>query len=287
MTRGVESLRAFAGQGGHDGGHRRRPHVTVVGAGKGGVGTSSLAALVGLQMARAGAAVLLVDADETVGTLHMLFGLPAEVPGLGTLRGGGVDPERLLVSVEPGLALFPGGGGGPEASLALAASERRLLLRRVAALYDRFDAVVVDGGSRLDSVMAACAAASGRVLAVTTKDPIAQAGSYALAKVAGARFQGLPVELLVNRASEAEARKAHELVAAAAQTFAAMDVPFAGSVAEDPALAEAAGSGASLLGLPAGTPAAQALAAVAERLVAEAAGAPAAVLPLLPASPAR
>jgi MinD-like ATPase involved in chromosome partitioning or flagellar assembly len=239
------------------------------------VGTSTAAALTGLHLARSGASVLLVDADETVGSLHMMFGLPAQVAGIGTLRGGAVAPERLLVPVASGLTLFPGGGGGSEATLSLAASERRLLLRRVAALYDGYDLVVVDGGSRLDSVMAACAAASGRLVTVTTRDPIAQAASYALVKVAGARFQELPADLLVNRATEAEARSAHELVDAAAVTFAGREVGFAGAVAEDAALWETVAEGGSLADLPSSSPAADSLAGVAERLLAEvSAGAP-------------
>lgn len=276
MIRGVDSLKAFVGQGGDDDAHVRHPHVTVLGAGKGGVGTSALAALAALALARAGASVLLVDADETVGSLHMMFGLPAQVAGIGTLRGGGVPAERLLVPVARGLTLFPGGGGGPEATLALAAAERRLILRRVAALYDGYDAVVVDGGSRLDSVMAACAAASGRLLVVATRDPIAQAASYALVKVAGARFAGLPVELLVNRANEAEARQAYALVESAALTFAGRGLPFAGAVAEDPAIPLALAGGGSLADVAPASPASEALAALAARLRAQAApGAPA------------
>jgi MinD-like ATPase involved in chromosome partitioning or flagellar assembly len=208
-----------------------------------------------------------VDADETVGSLHMLFSLPREVAGLGSLRRGDLAPERLLVEVAPGLHLCPGGGGGVEATLALAAAERRMLLRRVAALYDRYDAVVVDGGSRLDSVMASCAAASGRLVCVTTRDPIAQAAAYALVKVARARFEGLPVELLVNRAAEEEGRVAHDLVDVASATFEGRGVPFA--VPDDEALVRTVDARVSLAGLSASSPAADALAGLADRLLVE------------------
>jgi MinD-like ATPase involved in chromosome partitioning or flagellar assembly len=210
-----------------------------------------------------------VDADETVGSLHMLFSLPREVAGLGSLRRGDLAPERLLVEVAPGLHLCPGGGGGVEATLALAAAERRMLLRRVAALYDRYDAVVVDGGSRLDSVMASCAATSGRLVCVTTRDPIAQAAAYALVKVARARFEGLPVELLVNRAAEEEGRVAHDLVDVASATFEGRGVPFAGAVLDDEALVRTVDARVSLAGLSASSPAADALAGLADRLLVE------------------
>ncbi len=271
--RGVESLRAFVAGAPRDDSHSRRDHVAVFGAGKGGVGTSTVAALTGIVLARAGASVLLVDADETLGSVHMLFGLPAEIPGLGALRAGALSPERLLVPVADGLTLFPGGGGGVAATLAVAASERRMLLRRVAALYDRYDLVVVDGGSRLDSVMAACAAASGRLMAVTGRDPVAQVGAYALLKVARARFGGLPVELLVNRVTPAEARAAHELVDAASATFSGEGVPLAGAVADDAAVVDAGAARGSLAGLPSASPALRDLDPLAGRLVRALAGA--------------
>lgn len=267
MIRSVDSLRAMVGQGGGDDSHRFRPHVAVLGAGKGGVGTSTLAALLGIQAAATGASVLLVDADETVGSLHLLFGLPSEISGMGSLRRG-ASPEELVVDVEPGLSLFPGGGGGVEATLALAASERRMLLRRVAALYDRYDLVLVDGGSRLDSVMAACAAAAGRLVGITVRDSVAQAAAYALLKVARARFEGLPVDLVVNRATEAEGRAVHELVDSAARTFSGRGVDFAGTTPEDADLAEAQLRGASLSGYVPGRPLGDALGGLAHRLLA-------------------
>jgi MinD-like ATPase involved in chromosome partitioning or flagellar assembly len=280
LIRSVDTLRALAA-GGQDDSHRRKEPVTVFGAGKGGVGTSTLAGLAALHLSRQGANVLLVDADETVGAQHLLFGLPLECAGLGAMRGGAARPEDLLVEVAPRLTLLPGGAGGVEATLAMAAAERRILLRRVAGLYDRFDAVVVDGGSRLDSVMAACAAGAGRLVAVTTRDRIAQASAYALLKVARARFGGLPAQLVVNRAGAAEGREAHELVDAAARTFTGIGIPFGGAVPCDDALAGAVGAGEPLQGIAEG-PAVEAVALVADQLLAGAWGGPEAPHPLFP-----
>ena len=72
------------------------PGVIAVGAGKGGVGTSLVSALLALEAARLGEQVLLVDADENVGSLHMMLGLEDAGPGVGALRGGAIEPEDLL-----------------------------------------------------------------------------------------------------------------------------------------------------------------------------------------------
>jgi flagellar biosynthesis protein FlhG len=261
------ALKALVTGSGRDASHRLMRGVVVFGAGKGGVGTSTLSGLVALAAARSGASVLLVDADETVGSLHLQLGLPADVPGIGTLRGGATEADRLLLEVEPGLTLFPGGGGGVAATLAVAGSERRILMRRVAALYDRYDLVLVDGGSRLDSVVASCAAGAGRLVTLTVPDRIAEAGAYALLKAIRTRFATLPMEVLVNRASEAEARAAHAMVDGASTSFLGGPVPFAGAVPDDAAsLAPAAGALASIS---TAAPAWTAASHLADRLLAE------------------
>jgi MinD-like ATPase involved in chromosome partitioning or flagellar assembly len=263
------ALKALVTGNGRDASHRVMRGVVVFGAGKGGVGTSTLTALVAMAAARGGASVLLVDSDETVGSLHLQLGFNTDVPGLGTLRGGSVAPEGLLLEVEPGLTLFPGGGGGVASTLAVAGSERRSLMRRVAALYERYDLVLVDGGSRLDSVVASCAAGAGRLMTLTLPDRIAEAGAYALLKAIHGRFSTLPAEVLVNRASEAEARAAHVMVDSAATSFLGIGIPFAGAIPDDAtSLASAAGAG-TLASLPASAPVWAAAAGLADRLLRE------------------
>jgi MinD-like ATPase involved in chromosome partitioning or flagellar assembly len=260
VTRSIESLKAFMSASGRSPSWAPTPGVVVVGSGKGGVGTSVVAALVALDAARRGERVLLVDADESVGSLHMMLGISDPGPGLGALRGGATSPESLLVNVAPGLVLMPGGGGGVDATLSGAAAEYRVLMRRVSGLFPEFGTVVVDGGSRLDSVMAACATGVERLLCVTEPDRISLAASYALFKVARARFEALPIELVVNRADEHRGRNLHAIVRAATQTFLGTDVRLGGTIPVDARLeaclqragsiadAEAYGSAASAVG---------------------------------------
>lgn len=244
-----------------------RPGVVVVGSGKGGVGTSVIVALLGLQAMRRGEHVLLVDADESVGSLHLMFGVSDPGPGLGSLREGSVTPHSLLLPIAPGLALFPGGGGGGvDATLAVAAGERRAMMRRLSGLYEDYGVVIVDGGSRLDSVMAACHVGTERLLCVTTPDRIPLAASYALFKVARARFRSLPIELLVNLSGDG--RSVYEIVEAAASSFLRMDVSFGGTVPPDDMVRQCLEAGTSLNALGTGAPAVNAAAAVMDRILA-------------------
>lgn len=226
--------------------------VLVVGSGKGGVGTSSLAALLALAAAREERRVLLVDADGVLGSQHLLFGVGAG-PGFGALAGGEVEAEQLLVPLADNLTLLPGGGDP------LGNAERQALFRRVAALYPAYDLVVVDGGSRLDSVRAACAAGAARLVAVSTGDRISLAATYALVKAVGERFPTLAVDLLFNRATADEAESAWTEIQGATRHFLQRSVSLAGAVPDDRCLQAGILAGMSLPDAAAGSPAAASL----------------------------
>ena len=234
----LRSLMTYLDKEGDLPGWSPSPGVVVVGSGKGGIGTSTVATLLALAGARDGRQVLLIDGDEGVGSLNFLLGLTDAGPGLGDLRGGDLEPRDLIQSVAHSLWYLPGGGGGSDSTLATAIGERRALFRRVAGVYQDFDLTVVDGGSHLASVLAACATAPERLLALTTPDRVSMAATHALLKVAGARFPELPLEILVNMGDVVSADESYRMMAQASDRFLGIRPAFAGSVPEDPALRE-------------------------------------------------
>ncbi len=235
--------------------------IVAVGAGKGGTGTSIVAALAALGAATDGARTLLVDTDTDVGTLHRLLGVAPHVP-LGALRASGAAPDDVVVPVTDRLDLVAGGGG----DAALPDVERRALLKRVAPLFDRYDLVVLDAGSRLDGMLRALSAGAGRLVVVTMPDPIAVAASYALVKAVEARQPGVPIALVVHRDDGPAAQRAADEFAAGAARFLARDVPCEALVPEDPSLRAALGAGMPLFDAAAGSPAATLLGALGTRL---------------------
>lgn len=205
--------------------------VLLVGSGKGGVGTSTVASLVAVMAAADGHDVLLVDADENHGTLPLLFGIEPRHP-LSRLRGGEVTPTDLLVHLGHGLVLLPAGGES-RAESRLEPAERRSLLRRIAGIYDRFDLVVVDTGSRLEQVLAAASVAGSRMLAVSAAERVSAAATYALVKVLDGSVPELPIEIVFNRCRLATASAAFEEVDAATSHFLRRSVDFAGAIPDD------------------------------------------------------
>lgn len=269
VSRSVQSLKAFVSSGGRPTSYVARPGVIAVGSGKGGVGTSLSSALLAVEAARRGEQVLLVDIDQSVGSQHMMFGARESGPGLGALRGGSTRAEDLLQPIAPGLTLLPGGGVGWEGTLATAASEHRALLTRVWGLFADYSTVVIDAGSRLESVTAACAAGVERLLCVTSPDRISLAASYALFKVLRARFERLPIELMVNGSDEHDGRGIHAVVRAATQAFLGTDVRLAGIIPVDNALRDQVQRGRSVADTRMDGDAISAVGAVMQRMLSE------------------
>jgi MinD-like ATPase involved in chromosome partitioning or flagellar assembly len=213
--------------------------------------------------------VLLVDADEGVGSLHFLFGLSDPGPGIGRLRDGEVTPADLVRPVAESLWLLPGGGAETESTLAVSLGERRALLRRVAELYPFYDLVVVDGGSHLSSVLAACSAGAERLLTLTSPDRVSMAATYALLKVARERFPALPLEIVVNQGDGITVEEVFQMMALAGKRFLGLHVAFGGSVPRDRELANGFDGGSPLLALPPSSVSMNALAVLHSRLKAE------------------
>jgi flagellar biosynthesis protein FlhG len=244
-----------------------RSRVVAVGSGKGGAGTSTLAALLAITMAEHGRRVLLVDAGERLGALHLLLGVEPARP-LGALRGGNVEPEDLLVPVAPSLMLLPGEVAPAGASLSTA--ERRLLFRRVVSLYDRFDLVVVDAGATLDTMLTVCADGVTRFLAVTATDRLSIVATYALVKALHLKFPQVEIEIVANRHTDEGALRTFDHLRLAASHFLDFPVFFAGAVPDDapPDFAGALAAGMDVHEAATGSSAAVAVREIGERLLA-------------------
>jgi MinD-like ATPase involved in chromosome partitioning or flagellar assembly len=261
MTGQIDALRRFLGR---NAAARPRRAVVVVGSGKGGSGASTVAALLALVSAAEGLRVLLVDAVPDFGALHLLLGAEPG-PGLGALRGGDLEPEDLLVPVADGLSLVTC-ASADEPGAAPGDVERRALLRRIAGLYDAFELVVVDGGSRRDAVLAACDAGAARLALVCGTDRIALAATHAIVKVAAAAAQAIPVSILFNRAGDAEAEAAFDVLRDGVGRFLGRTVGLAGSVPDDPGFRHAIETGLTIQAAAARSAIAGAVRDLAERI---------------------
>ncbi|HTR77948.1 MAG TPA: AAA family ATPase [Gemmatimonadaceae bacterium] len=256
----------------------------LVASGKGGVGTSVTASLVALTAVERGERVLLVDATEGAGMIHQLFGLRPE-RSLWQLYSTRVHPNEVVLSVTDQFSVVAGGssaGAEPPQD----DQRRRNALSRIGERYAEYDVVVIDGGSRLDTLSAVAELVDARLLLVTSADRFALAANYAVVKAIGERMSDIDRFVLVNRHADSVAADASTFLSDACAHFLSRTVRFVGALPDDTCLQAAIGAGMSLQDALDGSPAAIAMRGILPRFVpaplgALAVGSGAVVSPLL------
>lgn len=270
MSTQMEGLRRFVASTALDRWRANDDPVVVVGSGKGGSGTSTVAALLAIACSLEARRTLLVDGDELVGTLHRLFGIDAPF-GLNGLRTGLHTPAACVLELEGGLSILPGGPGsdasGRHHAHVLSPGERRALFRRISQLYHDYDVVIVDAGSRLDSVLTAAAAGTRLFLAVAGAGAVAVAANYALIKAIELKWPGSPVDIVVNREDDPRGRLVFEQLREAARRFLGRELDLASAIPDDSALQAAIDAGQPLGAFADQTVAGQAARGLAQRLL--------------------
>lgn len=186
------------------------PFVLVTG-GKGGVGKTTVAANLGVDLAREGRRVLLVDLDLGLANLDLTLGLRPEHRVEDALAGD-VPLEDCVVTGPGGVHLLPAASGSEELSN-LGPERRSRLIELLRGLARRYDVVVGDSAAGVGADVLAFAALADRVVLVTTPDLAALTDAYGLIKALdhhGVRH-GVDIptpEVLVNHASGVEEGRA-------------------------------------------------------------------------------
>ncbi len=242
--------------------------VVALASGKGGVGTSTAAALLGAAVAATGRRVLLVDAVGHLGTLHELLAVVPAYP-LGALRQG-LEPEALVTPVSPTLSLL---ALAPDES-PMAESERRVLAQRLLSLYNQYDLVVADAGANAAAILQACRDGAARIFAVCGTDRVGLAATFALIKLVGQHFPDVRVDLMPNRVSSEVATTLHGHLNAATVRFLSRTIYLAGVIPEDDDFGSALTAGLGALEAAVGSNAVAAMHDIGERLLEDLTAAP-------------
>lgn len=244
---------------------RQRVDCLLVASGKGGVGTSVVASLAALSAAERGDTVLLVDANEGSGTLHHLFGV-RPTSSLWMLSDERTQPSDVLMSIDERLTLVAGGTSG--AAIAPATeTERRGALARLAHVYGDYDTIIIDAGSRLDTISAVSELTDPTLLLVTSADRLALAANYALVKSVSAKRADASIAVVANRHSESLAGEACDFLIGACSHFLGRTIDVAGVIPDDPCLQAAVGAGMTVRDALDGSPAAEAMRGVVAKVL--------------------
>jgi flagellar biosynthesis protein FlhG len=228
------------------------PPTLVVGSGKGGVGKSVVSVLLAGRLAAEGRKVLLVDGSQNLGNLHVLLGVSRNTR-LEHLLADQVPVRDLLVPVQEALWLLPADSGA-ESLYAMPAVDRARLHHRLSTLYDDFDAVVVDAGPGLESVVRVATMRATRCVILTAPEPAALTDAYATIKIVNLQVSDLPIDVLVNRTErDDEGPHTFERLHTACERFLQRELRYLGALREDDEIRRAVRvPGALARGLPPG-----------------------------------
>ncbi len=177
----------------------RYARVVAITSGKGGVGKSSLALNLAVELARAGKLCILFDADMGMANLHLMTGL-APARDLRDVLAGRCRLADCIAEGPEGVGLIAGGSG----TVLLADSSREQRLRLLDALVEveaQADFVLIDTGAGMGRAVRDVLLAADELLFVLTPDLTSLADAYGLLKAVHAEDpRSAPVHTVVNMA---------------------------------------------------------------------------------------
>ncbi len=203
--------------------------LVVVGGGKGGVGTTTIAVNLAVALAREGRRAVLVDADlEHGGQIH--FTSQRDPGNILDVLSGRRGLHEVLARGPAGVQAVTGAWSATEPNACSAARQARFV-DQLKSLAPHAEVIVVDAGNSRTPFVRLFWHAADVIWAVTTPEDAAVLQCYAAIKANLAGCSRPPLQTLVNRIDERLAGDVHARLAEACHRFLAVRVDDAGSAA--------------------------------------------------------
>lgn len=211
---------------------RRSAQTLAITSGKGGVGKSTVAVNLAVELARMGRKVVLLDADLGTANADVLCNVMPPAT-LAHVVAGRREIEDIIVQAPGGFDLV-GGASGLAQMAALSSYERQRLIEQFHRLEQSYDVVMIDTGAGVGPNVLGLVIAAQRVLVVTTPDPTAITDAYAIIKTAHRQRPDVNIRVLVNQvADHEEAQQVYSRIAGVCRKFLGLSILYAGYIPFD------------------------------------------------------
>ncbi len=212
------------------------PTLAITG-GKGGVGKTCIAVNLAIALAKLGKRPLLVDLDLGLANADVLLGVNPQRT-LYDVVFGGIALAEVVVSAH-GVAFVPAASGHDELTR-LSQEQLSRLFASLGELARGYDLLILDTAAGIGREVTAAVRSARTTLVTLTPDPTSMTDAYALIKVLDAQQPGLDLRVVTNMALGAnEGLAAYVRLRTVAKTYLKRELPLAGQVPRDAAVAEA------------------------------------------------
>ncbi|MDQ2928788.1 MAG: MinD/ParA family protein [Pseudomonadota bacterium] len=254
-----------------------RARIMAVTSGKGGVGKTFISANLAAALAERGENVLVLDADLGLANLDVVLNLQPKLT-LHDVFTGKATLEQAILAAPGGFSVLLAGSGLVEYSR-LTPQVREQLQDIIAKVAPRFDRILLDTGAGISDVVLHAISLADDVLVVATPEPTSMTDAYATIKLLATVQKRRHIRLVVNQVSAAgEGRTIRNQLQLVIDRFVAPQLKsddgkaepllleLLGEIGSDPAVREAVQKRSLLLTTQPGSPAAQAINAIAARM---------------------
>lgn len=245
--------------------------IIAITSGKGGVGKTFVSANLAAALTRRGLRVLVLDADLGLANLDVVLNLHPKVT-LHDVFTGKATLDQAVVKAPGGFSVVLAGSGMVEYSR-LTPEVRSELLNVIQALAPQYDVVLLDTGAGISDVVLFSVSLAQEVLVVATPEPTSLTDAYAAIKVLATQQRRQQVRLVVNQAARpGDGRAITSQLQQVLDRFVATDtgrpvrLVHMGDIPADTAVREAVMRRQLLLQQMPGTPAALAVAQLANKI---------------------
>lgn len=221
---------AMAGAAGDQPSFARTLAVT---SGKGGVGKTTVAVNLAIQLSQLSRRVILMDADLGTANVDVVCNLQPTAT-LAHVVAGRRSLEDAMIDAPGGFRLIPGASGLAQMA-SLSDFERARLMQQMRRLERSADVIMIDTGAGVGPNILSFVVAADEVLVVTTPEPTAITDAYAMIKTICRQKENPNVRLLVNMVrDEREGRAVYDRMAAVCRRFLNFTPRYAGHIVHDP-----------------------------------------------------
>lgn len=231
-------LRSLVQQGGDWEPVVDQPRIITVCAGKGGQGSTTVAVNLALALAERGRRIVLVDASLNRPDVANLLRIDPAFSILDVLYGQrGV--HEVLTPGPGGIMVLPGAWDAARGNQMVTALELKRLRHEFEHLGKHADILVLDAGNTLTPALGEFWRLADLVLTMTTSQPLALMGTYALIKALHTEATHATLVTLVNQSSDEElSERIADKIQEATQRFSGREIEAWPGIPLDPAVRE-------------------------------------------------